>query len=437
MSVSAPDMYEEMPEPGEGTAAEAAVDLASCIEELAEALADTVVFKARAHGAHWNVKGPGFGAYHELFGEIYEDADGAIDPLAEQLLKLDLDAPSTLSEFSERSTIKPAPVSSDDPQVLATDLRDMNDMLLDSLEDAYECANDMCETAGLANLLAERIDMHRKWRWQLTRSISNAAEAPVVPPMNPDESLEVEEDAISRARIVSDVELRSNPSLVNELRNNSEDIVERRMIPTKTEIRANADGSWVLSGLAAVYDSQSQDLGNFREVIKRGAFRRILNQPGLNVKALFNHDPNLVLGSTPGTLTLRETPRGLAYEVNVAPTTAGNDLRVLIERGDVTQSSFAFRVGEQAWDDMPDGTLQRTITDFADLLDVSAVTYPAYTDTTAGVRSKDSSTDSSEQAGGTAVQPSVQADESSRRADEEGAHRHRLRRQRLRENRAA
>jgi hypothetical protein len=86
---------------------------------------------------------------------------------------------------------------------------------------------------------------------------------------------------------------------------------------------------------------------------------------------------------------------------------------------------------------MPDGTLHRTITDFKDLLDVSPVTYPAYGNTTAGIRSETSSTETSEQeVGGAAAQPNAQADDSSRRADEEDAHRLRMRRQRLRDRAA-
>lgn len=249
-------------------------------------------------------------------------------------------------------------------------------------------------------------------------------------------------------RVISGSDLREDPSLVAELRDGL-DVVESRVAPVTTEVRAAGDGSWTLVGLAAVYESESEELAGFREVIKRGAFRRVLKQDGLDVRCLFNHDQNIVLGRTPATLVLREDPRGLVYEVNVAPTTAGNDLRVLLERGDVTQSSFAFKVGAQEWSEAEDGTLIRTITDFADLLDVSPVTFPAYRETSAEsvlnqvssneiVASRDSSTRELEQGGeGTVEQPAPQADSQPRRADEMGAHRHRLRRLRLREKRAA
>ena len=421
-----------MPEPGEGTAQDMVVDRAGCIEELIEALADTVVFKARAHGAHWNVKGPGFGAYHELFGEIYEDAADAVDPLAEQLLKLDVDAPSTLNEFSQRSTIKPQPVTSDDPQVLATDLRDMNNMVLESLEDAFDCANELDEQ-GVCNFLAERIDMHKKWRWQLTRSISNAAEAPNVAPMNPDESTEAEEEeaGLVERSVIGAVELRSRPDLVAELRAGA-DVVEQRHAATKIEVRGQGDGSWTLTGLAAVFDSMSEPLGGFTEVIKRGAFKNVLKDPNLDTRALFNHDPNMPLARTAnGTLSLRETPRGLEYTATIpAGLSYGNDLRILLENGTITQSSFAFKMPAggkgQDWADGPDGTLIRTITDFGALLDCSPVTYPAYTAATAGVRNEtsDGSSERSDQADAT-EQVTNTAEESRLREEQERARRER------------
>lgn len=244
-------------------------------------------------------------------------------------------------------------------------------------------------------------------------------------------------------RIVSCSDLRDDPKLVSELRDGL-DVVERRVAPVTTEVRGNSDGSWTLVGHAAVFDSRSESLGGFHEVIQRGAFRKVLRNPDLAVKALFNHDQNLVLGSnTNGTLVLTEDPTGLRYEVQVADTSYGRDLRVLLERGDVTQSSFAFKVTRdgQEWTDQEDGTLLRTITEFSDLLDVSPVTYPAYTATSASAvpaANQYSSTRDAEQEGqGSAEQQTPVAASQPRRADDEGAHRHRVRRLRLREKRAA
>jgi len=252
------------------------------------------------------------------------------------------------------------------------------------------------------------------------------------------------EDVLKKeTRIINELDLRENPALVSELRDGA-DVVERRLAPVTTEIREAPNGGWILTGHAAVFGSESGDLGGFREVIQRGAFRKVLKRDNLDVAALFNHDQNLILGrTTNGSLTLREDPRGLVYEVNVADTSYGRDLKVLLERGDVSQSSFAFRVRAegQTWTDAPDGTMIRTITEFDDLLDVSPVVFPAYADTTSVALTRSnqsSSTGESEQEGqGAAVQQSSQADSQPRRADDEGTHRHRARRLKLRDKRAA
>ena len=158
--------------------------------------------------------------------------------------------------------------------------------------------------------------------------------------------------------------------------------VQRRVVPlTDVEVRA-ADDGFTVTGHAAVFDKLSDDLGGFREQIKRGAFKKVL---GDDVRFLVNHNPDLLLArSTNGTLRLKEDPTGLAIEADIAPTTAGNDLRVLLERGDMDQMSFAFSMqgGSDTWDENPDtGELIRTINRFGALFDASAVTYPAYPQT--------------------------------------------------------
>jgi len=180
-----------------------------------------------------------------------------------------------------------------------------------------------------------------------------------------------------------------------EIRNASIDGVQRRSVPFAPEIRAKADGSYTVVGHAAVFNDLSENLGGFRERIEPGAFANVLKgRP--DTRALFNHDPNLVLArTTNGTLSLVEDETGLYYEADVAPTTYGNDLRALLERGDVSQSSFAFRVasGGDRWEEDEDtGGLIRIIENFSALYDVSPVTYPAYPTTDAGTRTTSTST---------------------------------------------
>lgn len=150
------------------------------------------------------------------------------------------------------------------------------------------------------------------------------------------------------------------------------------------ELRADEnDGK--IRGYAAVFDSLSEDLGGFREKIAKGAFSDTLNA---DVRALWNHDANIVLGrTTAGTLTLREDNHGLAIEIDPPNTQQANDLLISIRRGDVSQMSFGFYTKDDSWEKR-DGENIRTLRK-VELFDVSPVTYPAYSDTSVATRSLD------------------------------------------------
>ncbi len=139
-----------------------------------------------------------------------------------------------------------------------------------------------------------------------------------------------------------------------------------------------------LRGHAAVFNSLSENLGGFREVILPGAFAdAIVND---DVRALWNHNPDYVLGrNRANTLRLSEDATGLATEIDPPDTQWARDLMVSIQRKDVSQMSFAFRVLDERWE-KKDGQHIRTLTKLR-LFDVSPVTYPAYPATDVGVRS--------------------------------------------------
>ncbi len=150
-------------------------------------------------------------------------------------------------------------------------------------------------------------------------------------------------------------------------------------------MQLRAAAGFVLEGVAASYNTPSRDLGGFTEKIAPGAFTRSLRE-GKDVKCLFNHDANLILGRVKnGTLTLTDTPEGLAFRCQLDQRSQMHkDLHASVQRGDIDECSFAFivRDGGQKWN----GSL-RTVTD-VDLCDVSVVTYPAYpTGTSASARS--------------------------------------------------
>jgi HK97 family phage prohead protease len=137
-------------------------------------------------------------------------------------------------------------------------------------------------------------------------------------------------------------------------------------------------------GHAAVFDSLSENLGGFREQIKRGAFRDVLDQ---DVRLLVNHDPNMPLARG-DSLELTEDPTGLQVRALIrSDLSYARDLRINLEEGNVTQMSFAFGSDvEDDWTEAEDGILVRTIRRFGSLFDVSPVTFPAYPATDAGLR---------------------------------------------------
>jgi HK97 family phage prohead protease len=139
-------------------------------EELTELLADVFSFYLRAHGAHWNVVGTDFAEYHKLFQKIYEDVYESVDPIAENLRKLGSKAPFQLTQFLALRTLEDTPVVSQDPRALAMDLLQTNDILLDEISDAFDCATAYGQQ-GVANFLAGRMDQHQLWKWQLSASL--------------------------------------------------------------------------------------------------------------------------------------------------------------------------------------------------------------------------------------------------------------------------
>jgi HK97 family phage prohead protease len=160
--------------------------------------------------------------------------------------------------------------------------------------------------------------------------------------------------------------------------------MERRLSTLDLEIRS-LDGTPdkpVIAGYAAVFNQLSDDLGGFREKIAPGAFTKSL---GNDVRALFNHDSNLILGRTKSkTLRLSEDPKGLAIEIDPPDTEAARDLLTSIKRGDVSQMSFGFFTRSDIWEDIG-GKIVRTLID-VDLFDVSPVTFPSFPQTAVAVR---------------------------------------------------
>lgn len=156
----------------------------------------------------------------------------------------------------------------------------------------------------------------------------------------------------------------------------------------KVEKRAEGDAEEsVVEGYAALFNSPTEIGGWFREVILPGAFDDVLEN---DVRALFNHDANQVLARTSSkTLEIGVDEKGLWYRFTIPDRTYAKDLADAIDKGDVSQSSFAFRAKETNWVYVKDELELREIVKVETLYDVSPVTYPAYSDTSVMKRSHD------------------------------------------------
>ena len=175
--------------------------------------------------------------------------------------------------------------------------------------------------------------------------------------------------------------------------------------PFLFEVKGDKKEERKMVGHAAVFGEATDIGGWFMEQIEPGAFKASIKKD--DVRALFNHNPDFVLGrNTAGTLTMSEDKDGLKVSIDPPDTQVARDLAVSIERGDINQMSFAFRVMEEEWimAEKPKDLDLRKIKK-VQLYDVSPVTFPAYEGTDIAVRSHDAW--KKEQGGGKEVEPQV------------------------------
>ena len=159
---------------------------------------------------------------------------------------------------------------------------------------------------------------------------------------------------------------------------------ERRFTAVCVEVRSASD-SHTIGGYAAKFNRMSGNLGGFKEQIAPGFFNRSRSQDWPDVVARYNHDDNMLLGTSAArTLRLGIDDIGLTYDVDVPQARA--DVYELVQRGDVRQSSFAFIADEDDWTSDDTGYPMRTLVQ-GRLLDVAPVNVPAYSDTSVGLRS--------------------------------------------------
>lgn len=154
--------------------------------------------------------------------------------------------------------------------------------------------------------------------------------------------------------------------------------IEFRLLPKSEDkqplFRKTKGGT--LKGYAIIWDVPYL-MGGFWERISRDA---IQGADLSDIVCLLNHDPSLVLGrTTSNTLKVGSDSRGLFFECKIPDTPTGAEVATLVERGDLHQCSFSFRMATNGdtWENDPSGLPMRTINAFHSIVDTSIVTYPA------------------------------------------------------------
>lgn len=172
-------------------------------------------------------------------------------------------------------------------------------------------------------------------------------------------------------------------SMENQMERRTITLKELRVVDSVSEPGVEP----AIEGYASVFDSWSEELGGnspFREKVVKGAFEETIQID--DIRALFNHDPNYVLGrNKAGTLTLEEDEKGLKVRIVPPDTQWAKDLLVSIKRGDITQMSFGFTVILDRWSYEDNIDVRELLK--VKLFDVSPVTFPAYSQTECGIRS--------------------------------------------------
>jgi starvation-inducible DNA-binding protein len=138
------------------------------VQQMKVALASTFAFYLKAHNFHWNVEGPNFPQYHALFGDLYAEAWGAVDTIAEHIRTLDAYAPGSMSRFSELSVVNDQ-VNIPDVRAMLSELQNDNTKLITELDKAFKLA-EAAGKSGIANFFQDRVDIHEKHGWMLRAS---------------------------------------------------------------------------------------------------------------------------------------------------------------------------------------------------------------------------------------------------------------------------
>ena len=144
-----------------------------CAGALSRVLADTYLLYLKTHNYHWNVEGPMFRSYHEMFEEQYRDLWNAIDDIAERIRALGRYAPGTHEKFKEFATVEDNEALPGADEMLGELIAD-NETVARTLRSAISTAQTAGDEAS-ADLMTGRLAIHEKQIWMMKSTLKRAA----------------------------------------------------------------------------------------------------------------------------------------------------------------------------------------------------------------------------------------------------------------------
>ena len=169
--------------------------------------------------------------------------------------------------------------------------------------------------------------------------------------------------------------------------------IEKRAFLCEVRARKDEERGNILEGVPIVFN-QMTDLGWCNEIIEPTALDKADMK---DVRFLVNHDTNSIPfarsrnNNKNSTMQLEVKKDGLHIRVDLdtEKNPRAQELHSAVERGDIDQMSFMFRVDGDKWDDLDSDHPTRHITSISKIFEVSAVTFPAYEGTSLNARSTD------------------------------------------------
>ena len=141
------------------------------VEALNKALADSYAAYLKTHGYHWNVRGPNFSSYHNLFMTQYTEMWAALDVIAERIRTLGAFAPQGYATFGNLTSIKDGDPDQSAEDMIRELVRD-HGVVADTLRAALKVADEASDDVTV-DLMTQRLAAHEKHAWMLRATLGD------------------------------------------------------------------------------------------------------------------------------------------------------------------------------------------------------------------------------------------------------------------------